>query len=281
MTRARRYTQLDVFTDTPCLGNPLAVVHDASGLDHATMAAFARWTNLSETTFLLPPTEPGADYRLRIYTPGGELPFAGHPTLGSCRAWLDAGGRPADPELIVQECGVGLIRIRRSGTRLAFAAPPLRRTGPMDAAELAQVQDALGLRPQEVRAHQWIDNGPGWCALLLDDAERVLALRPDVSIMGAFKVGVIAPRAGNDGEGDFEVRAFVPSLGVAEDPVTGSLNAGLAQWLMASGVAPPRFVARQGTVLGRRGQVSLERVGEDVWVGGETAPCISGTVLLG
>jgi PhzF family phenazine biosynthesis protein len=281
MGHARRYTQLDVFTDTPCLGNPVAVVHAACGLDHATMAAFARWTNLSETTFLLPPTQPGADYRLRIFTPGGELPFAGHPTLGSCRAWLDAGGHPADPDLIVQECGVGLIRIRRSGTRLAFAAPPLRRTGPMDEAELTQVRSALGLQPHAVRAHQWIDNGPGWCALLLDDADRVLGLRPNLTAMGAFKVGVIAPRAGTDGEGDFEVRAFVPSLGVGEDPVTGSLNAGLAQWLMASGVAPERYVARQGTVLGRRGQVRIERIGADVWVGGETAPCITGTVTLG
>ncbi|WP_418953536.1 PhzF family phenazine biosynthesis protein [Zeimonas sediminis] len=273
----RPFHQLDVFTDTPYKGNPLAVVHDAQGLTDARMAEFARWTNLSETTFLLPPVHPDADYRVRIFTPGGELPFAGHPTLGSCHAWLAAGGRPRQADTIVQECGVGLVRIRRDGSRLAFAAPPLRRTGPIEAGLLTRIAGALGLGDDEIVAHQWVDNGPGWCALLLRSAERVLAVRPDWAVLGDVKLGLVGPQpAGSDT--DFEVRAFVPTLGVPEDPVTGSLNAGLAQWLMGAGLAAPRYVSRQGTALGRAGKVFLERVGDDVWVGGQVAGCIAGTV---
>jgi PhzF family phenazine biosynthesis protein len=170
----RRFDQIDVFTAEALRGNPLAVVHDAQGLDDARLAAFARWTNLSETTFLLPPTDPAADYRVRIFTPGGELPFAGHPTLGSCHAWLAAGGRPQRDGVVVQQCGVGLVQVRRDGLRLAFAAPPLRRSGPLDDALVQQIRQALGLEPAAIRGHQWVDNGPGWCALLLDSAERVL-----------------------------------------------------------------------------------------------------------
>ncbi|MFP5412449.1 MAG: PhzF family phenazine biosynthesis protein, partial [Gammaproteobacteria bacterium] len=268
MPQPRRFHQLDVFTDTPYLGNPLAVVHDAQGLSDARMAAFARWTNLSETTFLLPPTDPQADYRVRIFTPGGELPFAGHPTLGSCHAWLSAGGAPRSPDTIVQQCGVGLVRIRRDGPRLAFAAPPLRRTGPVDDALLARIAAALGLTKSEILAHQWVDNGPGWCAVMLGSAERVLAVRPDWAALGDVKLGLIGSQpAGSDT--DFEVRAFVPTLGVPEDPVTGSLNAGLAQWLMGAGLAASNYTVRQGTALGRAGKVFLDRIGNDIWVGGQ------------
>ena len=279
MPQPRRFHQLDVFTDTPYLGNPLAVVHDAQGLSDARMAAFARWTNLSETTFLLPPTDPQADYRVRIFTPGGELPFAGHPTLGSCHAWLTEGGAPRSPDTIVQQCGVGLVRIRRDGPRLAFAAPPLRRTGPVDDALLARISAALGLRKSEILAHQWVDNGPGWCAVMLGSAERVLAIRPDWAALGDVKLGLIGPQpAGSDT--DFEVRAFVPTLGVPEDPVTGSLNAGLAQWLMGAGLAASNYTVRQGTALGRAGKVFLDRIGDDIWVGGQVADCIAGAVAF-
>jgi PhzF family phenazine biosynthesis protein len=271
------FHQLDVFTDTPYQGNPLAVVHDAQGLGDEQMASFANWTNLSETTFLLPPADPAADYRVRIFTPGGELPFAGHPTLGSCAAWLRAGGAPRQDDIVVQECGVGLVRVRRSGTRLAFAAPPLRRSGPLDAASLEAIQRALGLTEADIVAHQWVDNGPGWCALMLRSAAQVLAVRPDFAALGDFRVGLAAPQlAGADT--DYEVRVFVPSLGVPEDPVTGSLNAGLAQWLIGSGRAADHYTVRQGTALGRAGKVFIERVGEDIWVGGEVVGCIEGKV---
>jgi PhzF family phenazine biosynthesis protein len=277
MVNSRKFQQLDVFTDIPYKGNPLAVVHDAQELSDEQMASFARWTNLSETTFLLPPTDAAADYRVRIFTPGGELPFAGHPTLGSCSAWLRAGGVARQGETIVQECGVGLVSIRRAGTRLAFAAPPLRRTGPFDPTSLAQIARALGLADDEIVAHQWVDNGPGWCALMLGSAERVLALRPDMAALGDFRVGIVAPQpAGSDT--DFEVRVFVPSIGVPEDPVTGSLNAGLGQWLIGAGMAGDSYVVTQGTVMGRAGRVFIDRIGDDIWVGGEVVRCIEGTV---
>jgi len=279
MTTRHPFHQLDVFTATPLKGNPLAVVHDAAALSDAQMAAFARWTNLSETTFLLPPTNPAADYRVRIFTPGAELPFAGHPTLGSCHAWLAAGGVPQRPDVIVQECPIGLVSVRRTGARLAFAAPPLLRTGPLEPDALAQLLPALGLQADDVAAHQWIDNGPGWCVLLLHSAERVLAVRPDFAAVGDFRVGLAGPLPAGAGA-DYEVRAFVPAFGIPEDPVTGSFNAGLAQWLIGSGRAPDRYVARQGTALGRSGQVFLERDGDTIWVGGEVAECITGTVDL-
>jgi PhzF family phenazine biosynthesis protein len=277
MTQRLTFHQLDVFTGTPYKGNPLAVVHDAQGLADAQMAEFARWTNLSETTFLLPPADPDADYRVRIFTPGGELPFAGHPTLGSCHAWLAAGGAPHKGDTIVQECGVGLVRVRRDGARLAFAAPPLRRIGPLDAESLRRIATALALDADDIVAHQWVDNGPGWCALMLKSAGQVLDVRPDWAALGDFKLGLVGPQpAGSDT--DFEVRAFVPTLGVREDPVTGSLNAGLAQWLMGAALAKEHYTVRQGTALGRAGKVFLDRVGDDIWVGGEVADCIAGTV---
>ena len=274
-----RFTQLDVFTATPLKGNPLAVVHDAQSLDDATMAAFARWTNLSETTFLLPPTDPGADYRVRIFTPGGELPFAGHPTLGSCAAWLAAGGRPRAEAEVVQECGVGLVRIRRDGTRLAFAAPPLRRTGPLEPALRARIARGLGVAEADLIHHQWVDNGPSWCAVMLASAAQVRALRPDFALLADVKLGVVGPFEPGD-ECAFEVRAFVPGLGVPEDPVTGSLNAGVGQWLIGAGLAPERYVAAQGSALGRAGRVHVAREGGQVWVGGDVVICIEGEVTL-
>ncbi len=276
---SRLFHQLDVFTDTPLKGNPLAVVHDAGGLDAATMAAFARWTNLSETTFLMPPADPRADYRVRIFTPGGELPFAGHPTLGSCHAWLVAGGRSKQDGVIVQECEVGLVPIRQDGTRLAFSAPPLRRTGPLDADLVARIARGLAIDVADIRHHQWVDNGPGWCAVMLSSAAQVLAVRPDFTVLSDLKLGLVgAHRAGHDAA--FEVRGFVPSLGVPEDPVTGSLNAGLGQWLIGAGLAPERYIAAQGTVLGRAGRVHITRDGSDVWVGGDVVTCIQGHVQL-
>ena len=227
---------VDVFGAGPLAGNPVAVVHDAQGLSDAAMADYARWTNLSETTFLLPPVDPAADYRLRIFTPGGELPFAGHPTLGSCHAWLAAGGRPRG-EVVVQECGVGLVRIRRDGTRLAFAAPPLRRSGPLAEDDVRLLARGLGVARDEIVHHAWCDNGPGWRGVMLESAERVLSLRPDAGVLGGLDVGVVGRRPEGD-ECAFEVRAFFPGHGgLAEDPVTGSLNAALAQWLIGAGLA--------------------------------------------
>jgi PhzF family phenazine biosynthesis protein len=275
----RRFHQLDVFSAQPLKGNPLAVVHAAAGLSDAAMAAFARWTNLSETTFLLPPADAAADYRVRIFTPGGELPFAGHPTLGSCAAWLAAGGVPKQAGVVVQECGVGLVRIRRDGTRLAFAAPPLKRSGPLNEALLARIAAGIGVAREALVQHQWVDNGPGWCAVMLPSAAQVRALRPDFAALSDLKLGVVGP-CGPGEDTAFEVRAFVPGLGVPEDPVTGSLNAGLAQWLIGAGLAPARYVAAQGSALGRAGRVHVLQDGADVWVGGDVVLCIEGQVSL-
>jgi PhzF family phenazine biosynthesis protein len=275
------YSQLDVFSAVPLLGNPLAVVHGADALDDARMQAFAAWTNLSETTFLLAPAASQADYRVRIFTPARELPFAGHPTLGSCHAWLAAGGRPKGAE-IIQQCGAGLVRIRRDDARLAFAAPPLLRSGAVEPEVLAQVVRSLRIEPSAVRASQWVDNGPGWVAVMLGSRAEVLALDPDFAAMRGLEVGVVAPWPGVDRDepAAFEVRAFVPDKGVTEDPVTGSLNAGLAQWLIGAGLAPSHYVASQGTALGRAGRVHVDRVGADIWIGGHTVACIDGRVTL-
>lgn len=294
MTAPRPFRQVDVFTDRVGYGNPLAVVLDGSGLDDAQMQRFAAWTNLSETTFLLPPTQPGCDYRVRIFTPGGELPFAGHPTLGSCHAWLAAGGVPRDARTVVQECAAGAVRIRRGGGardggRLAFAAPPLRRSAPSPTL-LAQVARALGLQPQEIRAAQLLDNGPVWLGLVLDSAGTVLALQPDHARLKQLgtKVGVAhvppalsAPDSISTDAPMVTVRAFAAPVGVAEDPVTGSLNAGLAEWLIADGLAPPAYVASQGECLGRAGRVHVARDDRgQIWVGGDVADGIAGTVRL-
>jgi PhzF family phenazine biosynthesis protein len=279
----RPFSQVDVFTDELTAGNPVAVVHDAEGLSDAQLAAIASWTNLSETTFLLPPTDPAADYRVRIFTPRRELPFAGHPTLGSARAWLEAGGVPRDPAGPVQECGVGLVRLRSTAGRLAFAAPPLVRSGPVEEHDVAALAAALGVERDAVRDAAWVDNGPGWVALLLTDAQTVLDLEPDLHALGASEisraVGVVGPHPAG-GEVAFEVRAFVPAMGVGEDPVTGSLNAGLGRWLVDAGHAPPSYVAAQGTRLGRRGRVFVEHADGEVWVGGGTVPGVVGTLAL-
>jgi PhzF family phenazine biosynthesis protein len=277
--RSRPFVQMDVFTAEPYLGNPVAVVLDAEGATDDQMAAFARWTNLSETTFVLPPTNPDADYRLRIFTPGGELPFAGHPTLGSASAWLGTGATPRAPGTVVQECGVGLVRLRHDGDRLAFAAPPLIRSGPADTATRAVVARSLRIPEGEIRDCAWVDNGPGWVAVLLADGDAVLALEPDLAAMGTLHVGVVGLwEPGHDA--DAEVRAFVPGIGIPEDPVTGSLNASLGQWLIPTGVLPEHYVVAQGTVLQRAGRVHVQRVGDDVWVGGDTVTCIAGEVQL-
>ena len=279
MTELRRFAQVDVFTATPLKGNPLAVVIDAGGLSDDEMAAFANWTNLSETTFLLPPTDPGADYRVRIFTPGGELPFAGHPTLGSAHAFLASGGDAKKPGEVVQQCAIGLVRVKRDGARLAFAAPPLKRTGPVDAAGRAQALAALRIAPEALLDLVWCDNGPGWMAARLADAASVLALQPDFAAMQGLKLGVIGAHPAGS-ECQFEVRAFVPDLGVPEDPVTGSLNAGLALWLQEAGLAGDSYVAAQGAALGRAGRVHVRRDAEATWIGGDVTPLIHGQVRL-
>ncbi len=278
------FSQVDVFGHSALTGNPVAVVHDATGLDDSQMAAFARWTNLSETTFLLPPTDPAADYRLRIFTPGDELPFAGHPTLGSAHAWLGAGGEPAGTEGIVQECGVGLVELRRDDDGLAFRAPTLLRGGEVDDETLARAVTALRIDPGRVVRANWVDNGPGWLGLELASAVDVLDLRPDFVAMSGLEIGVIGPHdEGQRGDvgADYEVRAFCPEFSIPEDPVTGSLNAGLALWLTRAGHLPSDYVARQGTALGRDGRVriSTDETG-DIWVGGTSRTLVTGTVQL-
>jgi PhzF family phenazine biosynthesis protein len=243
------------------------------------MAAFANWTNLSETTFLLRPKMPGADYRVRIFTPQRELPFAGHPTLGSCHVWLASGGKPNGDE-VVQECEIGLVRIRRGAGRLSFAAPAMRRSGAVEPDILARLAAGLHLPPDEIIASNWVDNGPGWVAVLLRSRDDVLAIRPDYAVLSGLRVGVVGPwDSGKDGpDAQFEVRAF--TSGGYEDPVTGSLNASLAQWLIGTGVAPATYVASQGTALGRRGRVYVERDGLEIWIGGVVTMCMTGTLRL-
>ena len=311
--KAREFKQVDVFGVSAYLGNPLAVVLDGSDLSDQEMQHFASWTNLSETTFLQPPSEAGAaagaDYRVRIFTPGAELPFAGHPTLGSCHAWLEAGGKPKVQEVIVQECAFGLVQIRRDGPRLRFAAPALQRS-PVEAALLAEVAVAVGVKADQIRAAQLLDNGPVWLTLLLDRRQTVLQLSPDHLALKnlGYKVGVVAienaapaaqliarsnreARASSTrsitGAGSMpdlpvvEVRAFAAPVGVNEDPVTGSLNASLAQWLIAEGLAPGVYIAEQGHCLGRAGRVHIEQdASGQVWVGGESVTCVEGTVRL-
>jgi len=294
-TRQRPFKQVDVFTAVPFLGNPLAVVLDGEGLSAAAMQSFTDWTNLSECAFILPPTAAGAaagaDYRVRIFCPGRELPFAGHPTLGACHAWLSAGGTPRARDLLVQECGVGLVRIRRQlAGRLAFEAPPLIRGGPLEEGDVALIARGLGVSRADVVAHAWCDNGPNWRGVLLRSADQVLALNPDPVILAGLDVGVAGPRArsgaagapGSDGASDFEVRTFFPgNAGMTEDPATGSFNAALAQWLIGAGMAPASYVAAQGTLLGRAGRIWIES-DEDgtVWVGGSSVTCVEGVVRI-
>jgi PhzF family phenazine biosynthesis protein len=274
----RRFSQVDVFASEPFLGNPVAVVHDAEGIGAEDMARFASWTNLSETTFLLDPTTDEADYRLRIFTPNSELPFAGHPTIGSAHAWLEAGGVPRTDGQLVQECGAGLVRLRR-GERLAFAGPPFIRSGDVSEQDREQIVRALRIDPSQVVDLEWIDNGPGWVGVLLETADEVLAIEPDWSAAKGMDIGVVG--AYPDGsECAVEIRAFCPGFGMDEDPVTGSLNAGVAQWL-AGDRLPTSYVASQGTALGRRGRVYVDREGDTVWVGGDARTSVTGSVGLG
>jgi PhzF family phenazine biosynthesis protein len=275
---ARRFRQIDVFGSGQCSGNPVAVVLDAEGMGDEEMQRFARWTNLAETTFVLAPTLEEADYRVRIFTPVLELPFAGHPTLGTCHAWLEGGGGARDPEEIVQECAAGLVRIRPTDSGLAFAAPPLVRSGPASEEDRARVAAALDLDPAEMLAVEWVDNGPGWVAVLLESAERVRELRPgrldfDLGAVGFHPPG--SPEA-------IELRAWAPVGGQAsEDPVTGSLNASVAQWLLGSGRLRTPYVASQGGVIGRAGRIYVSQDAEGtVWVGGRTETVIEGTAML-
>ena len=275
---ARPFRLVDVFGSGDFSGNPLAVVAAAEGLDTETMQRITRWLNLSETTFLLPPEHTEADYRVRIFTLARELPFAGHPTLGTCHAWLEAGGRPARPGTVVQECEAGLVTVRRAGDRLAFAPPPLVRGGPVEESLIAEIAAILGIGRDDITGAQWADNGPGWVAVMLASAEAVLALaEPDCP----FDLGVVGPYPPGSPEA-FEVRAFFVKDGkTAEDPVTGSLNASLAQWLLGSGQARAPYTASQGTVLGRRGRVCVTADDDgQIWIGGGTRTLISGRVDL-
>jgi PhzF family phenazine biosynthesis protein len=274
----RPYRLVDVFTDAPYRGNPVAVVLDGTGLTTEGMQRVANWMNLSETTFVLPPDDDAADYRVRIFTPVTELPFAGHPTLGTCHAWLEAGGAPRQDGVIVQQCPAGLVSVHAASGRLAFAAPPLLRSGPADDSTIGHVAALLSIDRAEIEAAEWVDNGPGWIAVLLGDVDRVLALQPgridqDIGVVALFPPG--APEA-------IEVRAFFPKDGLAiEDPVTGSLNASLAQWLLGSGRLTAPYVARQGTALGRAGRVEVAEDGEGtIWIGGGTVTSVVGEVEL-
>jgi PhzF family phenazine biosynthesis protein len=280
MTTARRFDfkQLDVFSEASLKGNPLAVVLGADGFNEERMATFANWTNLSETTFVLTPQHPDADYRVRIFTTSTELPFAGHPTLGSCHAWLEAGGVPKGQE-IVQECGVGLVRIRRSDYGLAFLAPPLLKSGPLEVDVLERVRKGLGLPADAIVDAQWVDNGAGWLALLLKDRQQVLTLRPDYPQLRDLAVAPWDPVVDGDAA-QFEVRGFIAGDGMPEDPATGSLNAGLAQWMLSKGLAPSAYVVSQGVTMGRAGRIHVERIGDEVWIGGAVVTCINGTLTL-
>jgi PhzF family phenazine biosynthesis protein len=277
---SRGFQMIDVFGSGALLGNPLAVVHDAQGLTSEEMQAITRWMNLSETVFLLSATNDLADYRVRIFTLAGELPFAGHPTLGACHAWLSAGGTPRG-DVIVQECGIGRVHLKR-GERLSFAAPPLIRSGPVDVSYMDGVAAVLGISLDEVVATEWVDNGPGWVGVLLEDDEAVLSLRPDI---GRYEgddplfIGVVGPHP-RGGDIDFEVRAFFSDDKgqLIEDPATGSLNASLSQWMIGSGRAPTSYVAAQGTAIGRAGRIHLAQDETETWVGGSTVTIVSGRI---
>ncbi|WP_329258602.1 PhzF family phenazine biosynthesis protein [Streptomyces sp. NBC_01478] len=280
MPRTRPFAQVDVFATSPYSGNPVAVVLDGTDLGDEEMQGLARWTNLSETTFVLPPTTPEADYRLRIFTPQGELPFAGHPTLGSARAWLDGGGTPRHAERVVQECAVGLVAVRRGADTLAFAAPPRVREGALDDELLRRIVAAFGVERERVVDHQWVDNGPGWAVLRLATAEEVLALEPDFAGFPDAMVGAIG--AHPDGHRHrFELRTFAPGAGVPEDPACGSMNAGVGQWLTSTGGAPSSYRVSQGTRLGRAASIEITADADGtVWVSGSAVVCVRGTVTL-
>lgn len=278
----RRFSQVDVFGEDPCTGNPVAVILDADGLDDETMRRFSIWSNLSECTFVIPPTEDGADYRVRIFSLNTELPFAGHPTLGTARAWLNAGGIPQRPGVVVQECGAGLVTVRTDGDRLAFSAPPRQRSGPVAPELLTALVDILGVERERVIDAEWLDNGPGWVGLLLDHANTVLSLRPDATAHpGRWDIGVIGAHDPGS-EAAFELRAFFTDGDepLREDPATGSLNAAAAEWLIATGRASTPYVASQGTAMDRRSRIHVSSDGGAVWVGGRAEVVLSGFAIL-
>ncbi|MFI9605105.1 PhzF family phenazine biosynthesis protein [Streptomyces sp. NPDC052043] len=278
--RTRPFMQIDVFSFQPFRGNPVAVVLDGTDVTDDQMQALARWTNLSETTFVLPPSTDEADYGLRIFTPQGELPFAGHPTLGSAKAWLEAGGVPQHAGRIVQECAAGLVTIRHRNNALSFAAPPRVRDGALDEAYLERITAAFGITREQVLAHQWVDNGPGWAVVQLATAHEVLDLEPDLSLIPDAMVGAIGAHPGGS-EHRYEMRTFAPAVGVPEDPACGSMNAGVAQWLTASGAAPRSYRVSQGTRLGRAASIGITAEADGtVWVSGDAAVLIRGTVTL-
>ncbi|MFE5028257.1 PhzF family phenazine biosynthesis protein [Streptomyces sp. NPDC056656] len=280
MPRTRSFVQVDVFSTSPYSGNPVAVVLDGTDLIDEEMQRLARWTNLSETTFVLPPTVPEADYRLRIFTPGGELPFAGHPTLGSARAWLDGDGKPQHAEHLVQECAAGLVTVRRGEGVLSFAAPPRVRNGALDDGYLKRIVAAFGITRERVMAHQWVDNGPGWAVVQLPTAEEVLALDPDLALIPDAMVGAIGAYP-EGSEYAFELRTFAPGAGVPEDPACGSMNAAVGQWLTSTGAAPSNYRVSQGTRLGRAASIGVTADPDGaVWVSGAAVICIRGTITL-
>ena len=279
MTKKYSFQQVDVFTNRPLMGNALAVVHGADNLSDKQMTKFANWTNLSETTFLLNPINDSADYKVRIFTPNNELPFAGHPTLGSCFAWLSNGGIAKSKDVIIQECAIGLIKIRKDGSRLSFEAPELIKSGSVDDLTLKKVAMSLRIGVSDIINHQWVDNGPGWCAVMLKNAQQVLALDPDPQLLKDFKIGVIGSYP-DGSETDFEVRAFAMPYGIYEDPVTGSLNAGIAKWFFNTNSVKDEYTVSQGKALGRDGKIFIQKIDNTIWVGGEIISCINGELTL-
>jgi PhzF family phenazine biosynthesis protein len=274
-----RFFLVDVFGTQPCSGNPLPVLFDADHLSTAEMQRITRWFGYSETAFLVAPTAAEADYRVRIFTLDRELPFAGHPTLGACHAWRSAGGQVTG-STIVQQCGAGLVALR-ADEELAFAAPPLIRSGPVDAAEIGEIAAFLGIERSAIVAAEWVDNGPGWIAILLASAEEVLAIVPPAIASRRFEIGLVGPHS--SGAAAYEVRAlFSDHRGaILEDPITGSLNASLAQWLIRSGRFTAPYIARQGTAIGRDGRVTIDQdPSGQIWVGGRTVTIASGTIDL-
>jgi PhzF family phenazine biosynthesis protein len=274
--QAKRFDQIDVFSTEPFRGNPVAVVHDADDFSDADMAAIARWTNLSETCFLLQPRDPRADYRVRIFSSLREMPFAGHPTLGACHAWLSADGVPRSTT-VIQECAIGLIPVRQADGMLAFQAPPLVRTGAVDEVLIKRIVTAFGLSRSEVEHAEWVDNGAGWLALMLNDNARLLELAPNLTSLQAMSIGLIAPSTQSDVA--YEVRAFIGGDAMPEDPVTGSLNAGIARWLIDAGMAPSSFTIAQGTAIGRKGRVHIDTLDEQIWIGGACVTRVTGALL--
>lgn len=278
---SRKFAQVDVFGADLMLGNPVAVVLDGDGLSDTQMQRLARWTNLSETTFVLAPTTPEADYRLRIFTPGGELPFAGHPTLGSAHAWLENGGTPREDRALVQQCQAGLVTVRRDKGALSFAAPPTIRSGPLEAPYLERIATAFNINANDIIDHQWVDNGPGWAVVRLRTAQEVLHLAPDLTAIPDAMIGAIGAYP-DGGDFQFEMRTFAPGVGVAEDPVCGSMNASVGQWLISTGeVAGGRYRVSQGAAMARAGVIDIDADADGiVWVGGATNTLIGGTIAL-